>query len=326
MAITQSSSVSWDQTAYEQLAYYELRAGTFYDPFVTVKPTRQSMEGASVIFTFVNDLAISVTALTETTDITPTTMGDSQVTVTLAEYGNGAQTTGKLRGTSFLPVDPTVANVVGFNMAETVDYLALIEMMNGTNVRFGSGVAGPRNTIAAGNVLTATDIRFVVAKLRAANALTFDGTTFSATIHPDVSFDLRSATGTASWRDAQLYTDANVGKVWNAYIGTFEGVRFMETPRTFGPYAKNPTAVLGTNLGAGGTVDVYGTHFFGQQAVAKAFSSAEEWGAMPRMVVAPVTDFLRRFTGVGWKYLAGWKVFRNACMWRVESASSIGTN
>ena len=199
MATTQTTDVLWDQAAYEQLAYYALRAGTFYDQFATVKPTRQSMPGASVIFDFVTDISAAVTALTENTDITPVTMGDSQVTVTLAEYGNGVQTTARLQGVSYLPVDPIMAELIGYNMAESVDLLALTELMNGTNVRLQDAVAA-RVNLAPANVLTADSIRFVVAKLRGASAMPFDGTTYVGMIHPDVSYDLRRATGTASWR------------------------------------------------------------------------------------------------------------------------------
>ena len=326
MATTQTTDVTWDQSAYEQLAYFPLRAGTFYDQFATVKPTRQSMPGAAVIFDFPGDLSATVTALTENTDITPATMSDSQVTVTLAEYGNGVQATARLEGVSFLPVDPIMAELIGYNMAESIDLLALTEIMNGTNVRLEAGVAARVNLTPA-QVIAADDVRYVVAKLRAASAMPWDGSTYVATIHPDVSYDLRRATGTASWRDAQVYTDANVDKVWNAYIGTFESVRFQETPRTFGPnptYGTVPAALQGANLGSAGTTDVYGTHFMGQQALAKATSMHELWGPDPRMVVAPVTDFLRRKVGIGWKYLAGWKVFRQNCMYRIESASSIG--
>ena len=42
-----------------------------YEPFVTVKPTRQSMPGSSVIFDFVTELSPATTALTEDTDVTP---------------------------------------------------------------------------------------------------------------------------------------------------------------------------------------------------------------------------------------------------------------
>lgn len=323
MATTQTSDVTWDQAAYEQLAYFALRARANYEPFVTVKPTRQSMPGTSVIFDFVGELSPATTALTENTDITPATMSDSQVTVTLAEYGNGVQVTAKLQGTSYLPVDPIMANLIGYNMAESIDLLILTEVMNATGSIF-SGAATSIATLAATDEIEALDIRKAVAQLRAGDALGFDGDLFVGTIHPHVSYDLRNATGSASWRDAQLYTD-NVGKIYNAYIGTFEGVRFMETTRTYSPNTRFPTALDGTDDGAA-VVDAYGTHIFGREALAKAYSSHPEWGANPRMVVAPVTDFLRRKAGVGWKHLVGYKMFRNACLRNVFSASTIGTN
>jgi N4-gp56 family major capsid protein len=218
-----------------------------------------------------------------------------------------------------------VAEVIGWNMAESLDYLALLEAMNGTNVRFGSAAAGPRNTLVIGNIITANDVRYCVAKLRGANAIPFmDMGTFVGTIHPDVSYDLRSATGSASWRDAMPYTAPSQERIWNAYIGTFEGVAFQETARTYGPFSQNPTALNGINAGATASVDVFGTHIFGQQFLGKAWSSAGEWGENPRMVVAPVTDFLRRFTGVGWKWLGAYKIMRQNCGYRIESASSIG--
>jgi hypothetical protein len=39
-----------------------------------------------------------------------------------------------------------------------------------------------------------------------------------------------------------------------------------------------------------------------------------------------VTDNLRRFQGVGWYWLGGYGRFREASLFRQESASSIGTN
>ena len=231
MATTQTTDVLWDQSAYEQLAYFALRSTTFYDQFCTIKPTNQSMPGASVIFDFVNELTPATTALTEATDITPATMGDTQVTVTLAELGNGVQTTARLKGVSFLPVDPLMANIIGWNMADSVDLRILAEIMNGTNLRYSGGVAS-RVTIAAGSTIVANDIRFCVAKLRAGNAMTFDGITFTGSIHPDVSYDLRIASGSTTWRDAQLYTDANIGKVWNAYVGLLAWTNLHEVSKT----------------------------------------------------------------------------------------------
>lgn len=74
------------------------------------------------------------------------------------------------------------------------------------------------------------------------------------------------------------------------------------------------------------STDVYATLLMGRQALAKAWSSSDGNGPNPRVVVTPVTDNLRRFTGFGWYWLGGYSTFRAASLRRIESSSSIGTN
>lgn len=90
----------------------------------------------------------------------------------------------------------------------------------------------------------------------------------------------------------------------------------METPR--GP--------LFADAGVGGTVDVYGTIFVGDQALAKGFSRADGNTEDPQVILGPVVDHLRRFQPVGWYGLEGFGRFREASIRRLESSSSIGTN
>jgi len=42
--------------------------------------------------------------------------------------------------------------------------------------------------------------------------------------------------------------------------------------------------------------------------------------------MGPITDYLRRFQPLGWKWMGGFGLFRQASVWRQESASSIGQN
>ena len=123
MAYTQASSVSSDTTAFEQLAYFALRSQPMFEMVADVKSTNQSHPGSAVQFNIYNDLAQATSALTETSDVTAVALGDSTVTVTLAEYGNAVTTTAKLRGTSFLNVDADAANIIGYNMANSIDRL-----------------------------------------------------------------------------------------------------------------------------------------------------------------------------------------------------------
>jgi len=316
MPYTEMSSLSTDQTAFDRIAYFALRSELLFDAVADVMPVAQSMPGSAVTFTIFNDIAEATTPLTETSDVSAVAMSDSQVTVTLTEYGNAVSTTAKLRGTSFLDVDAAAANIVGYNAGISIDSIIREVLAAGTNVIYGGGGAtdpSSRATVQAEDIIEANDIRKVVAQLRKANAVSFGGM-YMGYIHPDVSYDLRRETGVASWRDPHVYSDP--ANIYMGEIGAFEGVRFIETPR-----AKNFE-----NAGASSTVDVYCTHIMGRQALAKAHSLTDGNGPFPRVVRGPVTDTLYRFQPIGWYWLGGYGRFREASLRRVESSSSIGSN
>lgn len=320
MAITQASSLSTDQAAYDRLAYFALRAEMLFDQAADVQPTNQSMPGSSVIFTIFADLAEATATLSETVDLTPSTMSDSQITVTLEEYGNTVNTTAKLRGTSFLDVDATAAQLIGYNAGDSIDKVVREVLAGGTNVAFGGGGANDptgRTSVAADDILEANDVRKQTAALRSANVATFNGY-YMGYIHPDVSFDLRRETGNASWNAPHVNVDTE--NIYNGEIGTFESVRFIETPRAkIFVDASNGTSSTGT-------IDVYCTHIMGRQALAKAFSQVDGNGPFAKVVRGPVVDSLMRFNPIGWYFLGGYGRFREASLRRIESSSSIGVN
>jgi hypothetical protein len=66
--------------------------------------------------------------------------------------------------------------------------------------------------------------------------------------------------------------------------------------------------------------------FLGKQALAKAYSTSEGNGALPKVVMGPITDRLRRFVPVGWYWFGVYGIFRQAALRAVESSSSIGAN
>jgi N4-gp56 family major capsid protein len=315
MAYTQASSLSVDQAAFDRIAFFALRSELLFDAVADVQPTNQSMPGSTVTFTIFNDLAAATSALTETSDVTAVAMSDSQVSVTLAEYGNAVLTTAKLRGTSFLDVDTVAANVVGYNAGISIDSVVRSVLEAGTNVNYATGGATDptsRVTIAAEDIIAADDLRKVTAQLRGDNVPTFNGL-YMGYIHPDVSYDLRSETGAAAWRDPHVYVDTDM--IYNGEIGAFEGIRFIETPR----------APLFVDGGAS-NVDAYGTLVMGRQALAKAHSITDGNGANPSIVRGPVVDTLERFQPIGWYWLGGYGRFREASLRRIESSSSIGAN
>ena len=319
-AETGTGNLSVDQTAFEKLAYFALRDEMYFDQFADVQATNATNPGATVTFTIFQDLAVATTELGEAEDVTPVAMSDSQVSVVLREYGNATVTTAKLRATSFLPVDPVAANAVGYNAGLSIDTIARNAAQAGSNVIYATGGATDpvsRTTINTDDILVANDVRKAVAQLRKANVPTFGGS-YVAMIHPDVSYDFRGATDAAAWRTPANYV--NPQGIYNGEIGTFEGVRFIESPRA--PLFADAS----DNAGGAGTIDVYGTLIMGRQALAKGISLGGEYGAQPTMVYGTVTDLLQRFRPVGWKHFVGYGVFRQEALRRIESASSIGAN
>ena len=103
-------------------------------------------------------------------------------------------------------------------------------------------------------------------------------------------------------------------------------VATVPTTTTFTFSVAGLTAVNpGTSLAlVANTIDVYGTLVMGRQALAKAFSTGGGYNENPVITDMPVIDRLKRFTGVGWKHFVGYKVFREAALYRIESGSSIG--
>lgn len=315
-----TASLQTDQVAFEKLAYFALRPEMYFDQFADVQATNATNPGASIKFTVFADLAAATTPLGEAEDVTPVSMSDSQVTVTLEEYGNATVTTAKLRASSFMPVDPVAAQAVGYNAGLSIDTVARNVLQAGDNVLYATGGAvdpSSRTTINTDDILTITDIRKAVAQLRGANVPTINGT-YIGFIHPDVQFDLLSATDAAGWRDAYKYTNAT--PLINGEIGQIDGVRFIASSRA--PLFANAS----NNSGASGTIDSYGTLIMGRQALAKGISLGGEYGAQPTIVYGTVTDLLKRFRPVGWKHFVGYSVFRQEALRRIESASSIGTN
>jgi len=298
------------------MAYFALRSELLFDQAADVQASNQTMPGSSVIFTIFSELAVATTPLTETSDVTAVAMGDANVTVSLTEYGNTVNTTAKLRGTAFLDVDAAAANLIGYNAGNSMDVIVRDVLAGGTNVVYGGGGAtapSSRVTVQAEDTIAANDVRKVSAALRGANVSPWSGY-YIGFIHPDVSYDLRRETGNASWNAPHVNMDT--ANIYTGEIGTFESVRFIETPRT----------KVRTDLGAGGTVDVYDTYIMGRQALAKAHSFVDGNGPVPQIRRGPVVDSLMRFNPIGWYWLGGYGLFREASLRRIESSSSIGTN
>jgi N4-gp56 family major capsid protein len=294
------------KAAYDRYVEFALRSQPLFRNLADKRPVQQAMPGSSVVFSLYQDLAAATSTLTETVDPDAVAISDvNTVTVTLNEYGNTVLNTRKLGEFAFSDVDPAIANIVAYNLADSIDRIVVSTLVGGTNVLY----AGTGNTATSG-VATGDDIdggllRQAVAKLRSANAVPREGMLYACYMHPEVAHDLRSETGSLSFEDIRKYTDPNVGNILNAVTGVYGGAYVVETPRAY-------TANDGDS-----SAKVYRTIIAGQQALAEA--TAVE----PGVVIGPVIDKLMRFRPVGWYSLQGWALYREESLYRIESTSSI---
>lgn len=283
-----------DTTAYNLAVYWALRPLIVFDAVATVRATRQSHRGASVIFTKMNDLNIDDTPLDEYLDVTATALTDTPLTVTMTEYGRATISTAKLRGTSFIEFDPTAANRLGYNAGRTVDLVAQKALTADPTSEFVTGTPGTTK-------ITTNDIQDIKARLEQAVVRPFDDGYYRAFITPYMARDLRRETAAGdlnNWRAPHTYQDTT--EIYRGEIGEFEGFRFIV----------NQTIQVGTEANTHRAV------FVGQEALAKAFSNAAGFGAYPTVRPGPVTDKLWRFRPMGWYWLGGYKVFRpEAVVW-----------
>ena len=255
MAYTDSSALAGlIKTAYDRYVEFALRSQPLIRSVADKRPAQQAMPGSSVVFSIYNDLAPATASLSETTDPDAVALSDvTTVAVTLNEYGNASLVTRKLQLFSLSDVDPAVADIIAYNMADSLDRLAMNTLRLGDNVIYG-GSRTSTATITSSDTITAANIRRAVAKLRSNKAVPREGSLYWTGIHPEVSHDLRAETGVGGWNDMHKYAETGTGNFWAGSIGTYEGAFFVETPRMYrGVDGADQTALATTAVTVAGT-------------------------------------------------------------------------
>ncbi len=315
---TTSTMSNLIQTAYDKYIEFNLRSEPMFRKFADKRPVDVTNPGNTVVFQVYTDLSRATSALTQTQDPDAVELSNTnKVNVTVNEYGNAVITTERLALESLSAIDPAVADMLSFNMRDSLDALVWAKLTSLATGRYTGTSSADESTLNGQDVsastsaanFTAALARRGVAKLRGANVQTREGGLYTALIHPDVSYDLRSeaqTSGSAVWQLPHTYTDAGVGNLWSGEIGIFDQVRYIETPRA-------------ESISGSGTSKVYATVLLGKQALIEAVSYE------PKTVIGPVTDKLMRFRPAGWKGLLGWNVFRTEARYVIKSKSSIAS-
>jgi N4-gp56 family major capsid protein len=267
------------------------------------------------------NLVAATTPLTE--GITPvgSQLSVTDITATVAQYGDFITVTDVLDFESQDPVLMEAAEILGDQMGDTLDQLTRDVINAGTNVYYAGTGHTTRVQVAAGELITLILVQKAVRLLannktrkmtKMVDATTGYGTTplntsYVGIVHPNVTFDLKAI---STWVSVEKY--ASTKGLMDGEVGKLDEVRFVESTN----------AKVFTGLGASG-IDVYSTLIFGSDA----YGTTRISGEAVKNIVKPLgsagtADPLNQRATSGWKATFVAKILNDAFMVRLETAVS----
>jgi N4-gp56 family major capsid protein len=273
--------------------------------------------GTNVIkFRRYGNLTAATTALSEGVTPTGSQLSITDVSATVAQYGDFVTLTDRVSYETKDPILTETAEILGDQAGDTLDQLCRDVLAAGTVVDYES-TATDRDEVTAAMKLTVTTIKLAVRTLKNAKARKvtrmINASTGIATepvnaayigiVHPNTTYDLK---GDSAFVSVEKY--ASTVSVMEGEIGKVDEVRFIETTN----------AKVFTGAGFGG-VDVYATIIMGMDAYGITRISGESL----RNIVKPLgsagtADPLDQRTTSGWKSTFVAKILNDAFMVRIE--------
>lgn len=301
------------KTFYDMTLIDEAAPKLVHDQFGQKRPIPRN-GGKTIQFRKFSPLPKATTPLTEGVTPAGNSLNVTEITATVAQYGDFIVQSDVLELTA---VDNTIveaAKLLGNQAGATLDTVVRNVLHTGTNVTYCPKIAADgtetevtsRAQLDETAQLTVDVVNQVVAKLRAQNAPTIDGK-YIAIIHPYAAYDLMRD---PEWVGAHKYSRPE--NLFEGEIGEIGGVRFCQTTE----------AKIYSGEGCPAGLAVFGTLFLG----ANAYGVTEvEGGGLETIVKqkgsAGTADPLNQRSSVGWKALKTAEMLINNYMVRVESCS-----
>lgn len=272
-------------------------------------------------------LAASTSALSEGVTPSAGSITSTDVTATLAQYGQRVQITDVIMDTHEDPVLNEFAMSLGETAGETQELIVYNVIKAGTQVQYANGSArGDLNTALTANVsrkairqLKAQDARPLTSMLNATDGV---GTTpippcYVCFIHPNVEMDLQNTTNfAAGYTRVQNY--GTFKPLCDAEVGSFENIRFVSST-LYSPLADAGSGTLNSMLG-GTNTDVYQSVIVGKDSYATVNLAASGSGLTP-IVVNPKpsdSDPMGQRGHVAFKMYSAAAILNDAWMTRIE--------
>lgn len=198
----------------------------YFDQLTYPRSTTQSRRGSSVNFPIVESQQPATSTLDELADVVPVAMNINEIVVTLQEYGNAVQVTRLAASVSYADVYKQAAEINGYNLAESIDYIVRSVIGQGQNVVYQNARAS-RATLngitTAADRMTAPFISKLQAFVEATNMPKYmDGAT-CAVMHPWPFYDFQQDPQTVAMSQ---YSHPEL--LFNGELAYWNGMRFVK--------------------------------------------------------------------------------------------------
>lgn len=320
MANTDRSVISRENTEfYDKTLLYRAVAYFVHTKFAQVRDIPRNGGTNTIKFRRYGNLSAATTALSEGIAPTGSQLSVTDITATVAQYGDYITITDVIDYESKDPVLIEAAEILGDQMGDTLDQLTREVLAAGTVVTYVGQVS--RGAITTSNKITATEVRKAVRTLKNAKARRvtrmINASTGIATepvsaayigiVHPNTTFDLQAETG---WVPVEKYSSSM--NVMENEVGKLNDVRFVEST--------NAKVFAGAGSGA---IDVYATLIMGMDA----YGITRISGEAVKNIIKPLgsagtADPLDQRATSGWKATFVAKILNDSFMVRVEHAVS----
>ena len=285
-----------------------------HDLFAQQRPL-PSKSSKTIKFRRYNSLSAATTPLTEGVTPTGSDLSITDVTATIAQYGDFVVLNDMIDMTVEDNTIKEATDVLGEQAGNTIDQVLRDIFIAGTSVQQAASVA---TRLLTNTVPTTTDMDLVIKTLKGQNAKYFtelmSGTVkigtapirpaFFGITHPNATPLFEALSG---WKPVETYAAGT--KVYDQEVGMYKNVRIIETTN----------AKVFTGLGAGGK-DVYSLLVFAKNAVGatslRGSKNIETY--VKALGSAGTADPLNQRSTVGWKANVTGKILNNAFMNRYE--------
>lgn len=273
--------------------YYEKKLLSTLEPRLVLQPLGRKQRlpkgnGKDVKWLRYSAIAGSTSTLAEGTPPAEISFSTSNVSATIAQYGQFAKVSDLLSDTAIDPVLDNLSERFGVAAAKTVEQLIVDELANNCanqNVNNRANFAA----IQAGDVLSHKELIEAMIRQKADYIGPHESGDYVAVLHPRAEYDLLVDTNAGSFLDIQKYTDNK--PLMNGEIGRMYGMRFLVSDKM----------LTSVGTGAGG-IDVHQSFVIGEEA----FGVVELNSDAMKMIVkrhgsAGANDPLDQFATVGYK-------------------------